>query len=714
MSRYDYLLAKSPENGGTTLKAHLESVAHFAVIGACHAQADVDVARMGAWLHDIGKASPLFQQRLHRRESFLTRSFRHEIASLFFLKLVDKEVWPQMIDMIIAHHKSVYKDLSQGGILDLDLEYGEDSFHYHVSDFGSWSLDALGVLMEVGFPGVTVDTIVSEEEAFEAYQFAKNYCIKKPKGWSLWKGLLMGADHIASATEDVQEKLPELFTTPDLRFYHRKGKLYPLSLIESDERKKHTFVKAPTGAGKTDFLLKRCRGRVFYTLPFQASINAMYERICADLEGCVDDVRLLHSISQLVIEGNRIEERAIQDKFGAAIKVLTPHQLACIALGTRGYEAALFDVRGCDVILDEIHTYSDIVQSIVLKIVEALNVVECRIHVGTATMPSVLEKEVLKLLGEEQVQYVELPEEVLNSFNRHTVYKKTDFAQLLPIINQAMEEGKKLLIVCNRVARALAVFEQMEEFYPDVKKMMIHSRFKRCDRNRLERELKEIYNKTSDACIVVSTQVVEVSLDISFDVMITETAPIDALIQRFGRINRKRTEESIGKYKAVYVMEPPEKEMDCLPYSAEVLKRSYEVLPDGELLREASLQALIDTVYPKIDRRDISLDAAIVDGQWRLKELRHLPKSALMDKLDIESVSCITQADAELYREYDADQRVLIEIPMSYKALKWKKLDQLPIGKHPFIIPDGSYSPEKGLDMRKVGIEYYDTNYQML
>lgn len=80
--------------------------------------------------------------------------------------------------------------------------------------------------------------------------------------------------------------------------------------------------------------------------------------------------------------------------------------------------------------------------------------------------------------------------------------------------------------------------------------------------------------------------------------MITETAPIDALIQRFGRINRKRSAETIGKYKPVYVMAPPEKETDCLPYSKEVLQRSYEVLPHDGLLREAGLQSLIDAVYP--------------------------------------------------------------------------------------------------------------------
>ena len=158
----------------------------------------------------------------------------------------------------------------------------------------------------------------------------------------------------------------------------------------------------------------------------------------------------------------------------------------------------------------------------------------------------------------------------------------------------------------------------------------------------------------------------EVSLDISFDVMITEAAPIDALIQRFGRINRKRNVDTVGKYKPVYVIAPPEEDRECLPYSREVLQRSYDVLPQNALLREAELQSLIDRVYPQIKRINIGLDAVFVDGKWRLKELRHLPKSALIEMLDIDSVSCITQQDDESgkYEQAIEKERLLMEIPV--------------------------------------------------
>lgn len=717
MSDYNHIWAKSLENGGTTLEAHLKSVADFAVIAAQYSGTDSTIARQGALLHDIGKASSVFQKRLRNRYVCPGDSpFRHEIASLFFLKLVSSELWPMMIDMIVAHHKSPSKDVSEAGILDLDKDYGEDALRFHLSGFSSWVKDAIGILANLDFPGVTSTTIVTEEDACEAYHFTVEYCSGRPKGWSKWKGLLMGADHIASAVGDFEGAVPALFVKPDISYYNRKGELYPLSLIDSEITKKHTFVKAPTGAGKTDFLIKRCKGRIFYTLPFQASINAMYERIRKDIGNRVEDIRLLHSISQILIDEEQVVEKVIQDKFGASIKVMTPHQLASIAFGVKGYEAILFDLQGCDIILDEIHTYSDIMQAIVLKMIEVLNKVGCHIHVGTATMPSALETAILDLLGKEEVQYVKLPDAVLDSFDRHIIYKAEDFSDLLPVVQQAVEQEQKLLIVCNRVVNAQAIFERMEELYPETQKMLIHSRFKRGDRNRLEKELKEVYNVSSHACIVVATQVVEVSLDISFDLMITETAPIDALIQRFGRINRKRTAETIGKYKPIYVIAPPEKDSDCLPYNPEILKRSFEVLPDaGSLLREQKLQSLIDQVYPKVERLDINLDAVLVDEKWRLKELRHLSKSAFIEKLDIDSAVCITQADDETgrYKEADKQGRILMEIPVRYNSVRWKKLKQLPVGSHPFIVPDIAYSSEKGLDLAKVGVENYDTNYQI-
>ena len=716
---YDHILAKSQEYGAVTLSEHLKSVADFAVIAANYAGLDIETARIGALLHDIGKASTVFQQRLKGNVSPTAPVFRHEIASLFFLKLVPENVRPFVIDMIVAHHKSIYRDNKSSGILDLERD-NSNTFQYHLTDFALWSKDAIGILMEVGFPGISCETSVSEEDAEEAYLFTLSYCKQKFQqqgGWSVWRGLLMGADHLASAVGDFKGKVPVLFEKPDINYYNRKGELYPLSFIESDRTKKHTFVKAPTGAGKTDFLLKRCKGRIFYILPFQASINAMYERICQDLGDKVDDIRLLHSMSKLIIEKGNVTEKVIQDKFGASIKVMTPQQLASIVFGVKGYEALLFDLKGCDIILDEIHTYSDMMQSIVLKMIEILDKIDCRIHIGTATMPSALEKEILQILDSDSVQFVQLSELVLNSFNRHIIYKLNSFFESLPILQESILENKKVLIVCNRVSNAQEVFNKIEELYPLIDKMLIHSRFKRGDRNQKEYDLKKIYNTGKNACIVVATQVVEVSLDISFDVMITESAPIDALIQRFGRINRERTKETIGKYKPVYIIAPLDKDSDCLPYKAEILRKTFSILPEsGKLLKEVDLQFYIDEVYPTIERLNIDLNVIFLNGKWRLRELWHHPKSVLLDSFDIDSVACITQTDYESgrYRDANTEGRLLMEIPVRYRSIKWKNLEQAKFGSQPFIIPDMAYTFDKGLDLTMLDAENYNSDYQIL
>lgn len=691
---YDYILAKHEDCGGMPLMQHLRSVADAAVVIAQHAGLDENLARKGAILHDIGKVSPLFQRTL--KHGYIHQPgfvFRHEIASLLLISLFPDEERPALIDMIVAHHKSISHDVSGKGILDLDGDI--NSFKRHADKFEEWSPIALAILEELGIKTHSIDL----DEAEKNYEYVIDFCEKKPLNVSMWKGVLMAADHYASALEErAEDSLHKLFITPNLSFYNRTHHLYPLSFVDASDAKKHTLVTAPTGAGKTDFLLRRCKGRVFYTLPFQASINAMYDRIRNDLKETDAQVYLLHAASSLKVREQGVEERILQHHPGASVKVLTPHQMASIVFGIKGFEAMLLDLKGCDVILDEIHTYASETQAIVLKIIEILKSIGCRIHVGTATMPSVLYNKILNMLGgKSEVYEVTLPDETLYTFNRHIIHKVEDIESCAAIIKSCVEENKKLLIVCNQVKRAQLLYDNICNNYPNVASMLIHSRFKRGDRANLETALKERYNSASNACIVVSTQVVEVSLDISFDVMITECAPIDAMIQRFGRINRKRTDETIGKYKDIYVIQPTEDKKDALPYDIDVLKKSFDALPDDALLEEKNLQRLIDVVYP--DSKFMNLDysgVVFTNGRWMIKELCHHAKSALLEVLDINSATCIRESDKDDYMNNPLD-RMMIEIPVSYKSISFKGLAQIESGSMPFVIPDKAYDNEKGL-----------------
>ena len=707
MGKYDYILAKHEDSGGMPLTQHLKAVADVAIVIARNVGLDPDLAFKGAVLHDIGKTSPLFQMSL--KHGYVQQpgfTFRHEIASLLFISLFPENERPAIIDMIVAHHKSIYHDVREKGIIDLDENM--DCFARHAERFEEWSPIAIGILNEFG-----MDTHpISIQEAQNNYEWVVDYCDYKLRNYteSEWKGLLMAADHFASALEDKSESnLDKLFIKPNLAFYNRQHHLYPLSMVSTDDERRHTLVTAPTGAGKTDFLLRRCKGRVFYTLPFQASINAMYDRIKSDLKNTDAQVYLLHAASNLKVKDGKLEERIMQRHIGASVKVMTPHQMASIVFGIKGYEAMLLDLKGCDVILDEIHTYSSETQTIVLKIIEILKAIGCRIHVGTATMPTVLYDKILQLLGgEREVYEVQLADDILRTFNRHIIHKAKQWDDCVTIIQKAVAEKQKVLIVCNQVKRAQQMYDFICEVFPTVSRMLIHSRFKRGDRSLLETNLKETFNRMTKACVVVSTQVVEVSLDISFDVMVTECAPIDALIQRFGRINRKRTDETIGKFKHIYVIQPPQTDKEALPYDAEVLKRSFDALPNDDVIEESSVQAMIDTVYPEIPISNIDYSGAIfVDGQWQIQELCHYPKSALLDVLDINSAVCVTENDKDVYINGNAFNRAELEIPVSYKSIVHAELEQIAEGSRPFIIPNEAYDAKKGFIAEYAKPQYY-------
>lgn len=711
MNIHEEILAKSEKDGSVSLYRHLKDVADIASVIASNEGLDVPTARNGALLHDIGKASSIFQKTL--KPNYRPKPgayFRHEIASLLFLSLVSEGQKGEVVEMVVSHHKSVIKDALDLGLLDLD-EYG-DCFDVHSEGFASWSPVALEILESLG-----IETHpISMTEARENYEFAVEYCKKKRESdCSLWKGLLMAADHMASALEFKEDiAADKIFIKPNLSCYDRRSELYPLSLLSADDLRQNTIVCAPTGAGKTDFLLRRCKGRVFYTLPFQASINAMYDRIKGDLKDTDAQVYLLHAASNIKLKDGKIEERIMQRMVGASVKVMTPHQMASVVYGIKGYEAMALDLKGCDVILDEIHTYSDTTQAIVLRIIEILVALKCRIHVGTATMPSSLFDKILTLLGGPANTYVvKLDDKTLTTFNRHRITKLKDRNEQFGIIDELISKGQKVLIVCNQVQRAQNLYKELLEKYPEVKSMLIHSRFKRADRSKLEYELTHSFNKmeTGTPCLVVSTQVVEVSLDISFDAMVTECAPIDALIQRFGRVNRKRTSETIGHYKPIYVLAPYGDKNNSLPYSEDVLERTFRVLPDnGDMLKETEIQKFIDEVYPETDVENIDYTGvAFFDGAWRLRILRHYPKSALLNALEINSAIGILQSDRKAYVDGNYIDRTSLEIPVSYHSIAHEYLEQIESGSRPFIIPDKAYDAHLGLLMDEIKFSNYDS-----
>lgn len=707
------ILAKSINDQNITLAEHTEHVTDAISLFADKFDFDFDIvtARYGAILHDLGKAHPKFQRMIRsdvKRNRFKEDYVhRHELSSLAFLPAFSKDKWDDLIEYIVAHHKSIVNDARSRGILDIKTS-DRKFIANHLEDWDDWKHYGIKILKD---NGVLVSDI-SYVEAELALQYSINYCNELDTGISYKRGLLKAADHFASAFSfRTIDKLSHLFEKPDLSTYINRvpSNLYPLSLINTEVDKPHTLVIAPTGAGKTDFLLKRTKGRIFYTLPYQASINAMWKRFKDTIPN--EDIRLLHATSRVIVGKKEIDEKILQPLVGSSIKVLTPHQLAAIIFGTSGFESVMLDIKGCDVILDEIHTYSEYSRSIVIEIVRSLLRLNCRIHIGTATMPSKLYDELLEILGGVgNVYEVSLDSEQLETYNRHLI-DKIKVSSIDSIIKESVNNNEKLLVIFNTVKAAQGFFEQIEEDYPNLKKMLIHSRYRRKDRAKLEDELKSQFNGDEknqgfNPCIVVSTQVVEVSLDISFDRMITEVAPLDSLIQRFGRVNRKRhnsaLDESTRVYKSIHIIEPSER---TLPYDKDIVVRSFEQLPSNfEILEEKNLQEKIDKVYDEFEIKPIDIHLIYQNDEYVIKKLTDTKKAILLEVLEIDSGICILESDRENYINTSWEDRIGYEIPISNRSIRpfSNEFEQLDIGSYPFVIPQDEVDHQKyGLKLIK-------------
>lgn len=277
------------------------------------------------------------------------------------------------------------------------------------------------------------------------------------------------------------------------------------------------------------------------------------------------------------------------------------------------------------------------------------------------------------------------------------------------IVQMAMEANEKLLIVCNTVKKAQQVFLDLCKTFGQYPHMLIHSRFRRKERAEKERRLRdEFEGKNSQGlgpCWVVATQVVEVSLDISFDCMITACAPIDALIQRFGRINRRRTPAAFGTIKPVYVVAP---EGDQRPYKTAIVQSTFDSLPEnGNVLEEGNLQDLLDKVYPSLPETvDISAHLIWKDDAFLLPLLCNRSSSVLHDTLEINSATCILECDKEAYENGSWDEKSTLEIPVAYNAIGYaarrNHYPQLLTGSRPFVLP------QKEAEHEQIGLILHD------
>src|SRR5690606_25673789 len=133
---------------------------------------DIAIARKGAILHDLGKAHPHFQRKIKNINSnslFEDRNWgyihRHEISSLAFLPCFPKSEWNDLIDLVVAHHKSIECDPNNRGILDL-VENDRKFIENHLKDWENWSRYGYEILEHFGLP-ITKISYLDAQKAIE-------------------------------------------------------------------------------------------------------------------------------------------------------------------------------------------------------------------------------------------------------------------------------------------------------------------------------------------------------------------------------------------------------------------------------------------------------------------------------------------------------------------------------------------------------------------
>lgn len=185
-------------------------------------------------------------------------------------------------------------------------------------------------------------------------------------------------------------------------------------------------------------------------------------------------------------------------------------------------------------------------------------------------------------------------------------------------VKDTLDNGGKVLWVCNTVADATCVYDEAGQFGNDVNRILFHSRF--CYRHRVNRqnEILAAFNEDEAPCLAVTTQVCEMSLDISADLLVTALPPFPALVQRMGRLNRRFPPENPdGAQCLVYDYDG----MDGRPYLRADLKAARDsvkkLAEKRQVLSQRDLKNALDEMPEEVD--DIKFHSSWLDGGWESK-----------------------------------------------------------------------------------------------
>ena len=607
---------------------------------------DIDIKRVliySAFLHDFGKMHSDFQKVLRGEiEKF---RYRHEILSLAFIDCLDipekeKEL---VIGAVAFHHKSW--DIIQGGSVNSgldcyfssDIEDDEDkpypikvlsngldkNQYDEMKCFLKDSKIIIRSIINIDFNGYNFkqdENMVMEDIIFSNLKIFNDYydeSIKKELSICtiLINGIIKLSDHQGSSG-NIPDNIFEITKEEILNKLNWKDEnLFPHQKMLFCH-KGDAILIAPTGSGKTESSLfwaynqkeaDKTNGRIFFILPYRASMNAMEKRLSDLFEE--KNISLIHgkTISrsyEIFLNNNYTKEEAILlakmkeniSRFNLSeIRISSPFQIFKPFFGIKGYELLLTYYINANLILDEIHAYESKITSFTIASLKFFKkYFNVNILLMSATMPSHLVKLIKDRLEIKNESIIKPDEDWLSKNQRHImkIIDDTIFSEKTLELILHNSTNKSILIVVNQVDRAIKLYNILSNMINEEKNLNIfHSRFTAMDREYKEKEVMPEKGK-----ILIATQVVEVSLDIDYDVCFTEIAPFESLLQRFGRVNRKMLK---GLSDVFVCTEFDDSKKGDLPYSKEHIDQVRKLLKsmDGKVIMENGIQEMLDQTY---------------------------------------------------------------------------------------------------------------------
>lgn len=261
------------------------------------------------------------------------------------------------------------------------------------------------------------------------------------------------------------------------------------------------------------------------------------------------------------------------------------------------------------VVIDEVHSFDTDLFSALTRFLEAFDLpVLCM----TASLPS-QRRQRLEGLG-----FRPYPEN-LGAFDdlrrlaeapRYRVARLDDSEAAERIAKQALSQHQRVLWVVNTVDRC----QQLSKRLSDHDVLCYHSRFRLQDRNQRHREVIQRFAEPSGGLLAITTQVCEMSLDLDADLLISEHAPITALIQRMGRCNRHhKPGRRLGE---VYLYAPENRR----PYDAAEIDAADAFIADlcaaAEGVSQTFLEQRLEHYSAKTAIEPKRLTAFLDDGPW--------------------------------------------------------------------------------------------------